>query len=302
MTKIPQKNEFSFFSGRRLPLNFKSMTVYIEYVFLSNLIFNFLLLHFTVKILKIKYKKLRLFLSDLFGTAVAIIIPLFNIASILAVIVKLALSVGIVLILASYKSKKQFFAALLLFWGLTFALGGVLFGIYFIFGIDFSLQQDLSVVSNSPLPLFIGGILCFIFLTKNLVAYISGKKASAKFVYDVALILDGKRLNLQGFLDSGNMLEDEASGLPVVIIVSQKIKAAVKEKVAEILLNKTDGIKNAHYISFSTLAGGRQKMFVFAADGFFVGDRQFDVVLGLAESNAPIKGECDVLLNAKMGL
>jgi len=107
---------------------------------------------------------------------------------------------------------------------------------------------------------------------------------------------------VQGFLDSGNQLTDEVSGLPVVIVVSQKIKSTVKEKVAQSLFDKTDCIKNAHYVSFSTLAGGRQKMFVFEADDFFVGDRRMDVMLGLAESTAPIKGECDVLLNAKMGL
>ena len=278
------------------------MTVYIEYVFLSNFIFNFLLLYSVVKILKIKYRKLRLFFADLSGTAIAIVIPLFAVGHVLSVLIKLALSLLIVLILARYKSKKQFLAALLLFWGLTFALGGVLFGIYFIFGADFSLQQDLSIVSNSPLPLFVGGILCFVFLTKNLVAYISGKKASSKFIYNAVLMLDGVRYELQGFLDSGNQLADDASGLPVVIVVSQKKKNLVKEKVAESLDTKNDCIKNAHYITFSTLAGGKQKMFTFAPESFFVGDRQFDVVLGLAESTAPIKGECDVLLNANMSL
>lgn len=276
------------------------MTVYIEYVFLSNFIFNFLLLYATVRILKIRYKKRRLFAADLFGTAVAIAVPLLNLSVIFSVAVKLSLSVGIVLLLARYKSKKQFLAALMLFWGLTFALGGIMMGIYFLLGEDFALQNDLGVVSSSPLPLFAGGFLCFVFLIKNLVAYINVKRAGASFVYSVVLVVDGERIETSGFLDSGNRLVDGKSGLPVIIAVSKPLIQKLKQSVAESIISKK-GWADAHYTEFSTLAGGSRKMFVFSAQSVIVNGKEVSAVIGLADE-AKMQGECDILLNSVLSL
>ena len=152
------------------------MTVYVEYVFLSNFSVNFMLLYFTIKICKTDLKKLRLFFADLLGSFVAIVLPIFSLGFVFSTLTKLFLSLGIVGILAKYKSKGQFFKNLLVFWALTFLFGGVLFGFYYVTKTDFSVQEDLSIISASAFPLILAGSLFFFLLVKNLVCYLNAKK------------------------------------------------------------------------------------------------------------------------------
>lgn len=270
------------------------MTVFVEYAFFSNFVFDFLLLYCTVKLMKIDFRKVRLFLSDLLGSIVAVALPLFDLG-LFALPAKLALSVAMIAVLASYGGKKQFFAALLLFWGLTFALGGVLCGVYFLTGQDFAVQSDLAVVSTSPLPLFAGGVLLFAFLMRALAAYICNKRSANKFIFDVTLVLDGKKLKLKGFFDSGNRLVDPNSGMPVCIAVSDRLLKRLKSFAAEKIVAKGD----VHCINFVTPAG-KKKMTVVGADGFFVEGKEVTAALGIAD--APCAAEWDLLLNGALEL
>ena len=278
------------------------MTVYVEYVFLSNFSVNFMLLYFTVKICKTDLKKLRLFFADLLGSFVAIVLPLFSPGFVFSTLTKLFLSLGIVGILAKYKSKGQFFKNLLVFWALTFLFGGVLFGFYYVTKTDFSVQEDLSIISASAFPLILAGGLFFCLLVKNLVCYLNAKKNDVGFTFDVRLEIGGESFLLKGFLDSGNRLTDDKTGFPVAIVLSEELKNTVKQKVAESLLYDKKIVKNAHYLSFSTVAGGVNKMFVFCPDVFEVNGKKTDAVLGVYDKKVSAKDEFDLLLNGKMDI
>ena len=272
------------------------MTVYIEHVFASNFVFDFVLLLCLKKIARLNVAKLRLFCATFFGTAIAIFLPLFNLGC-FALVAKLFLSVGIVFVLGGAKTKKQFFANLLLFWGLTFGMGGTLVGIYFLTRQDFALQQDLSVVSNSPLPLFVGGLFVFSFVAKNLVAYVNAKKTNATFEYKVEITVANKKFVAKGFLDSGNQLCDTKTGLPVVITTSKQSHLFFSNLLAQGVSAKKPLLKDPRYIEVATLAGNK-KMLVFGVDKFVANERVYSVLIALGEKTGCF--DCDLLLNAKM--
>ena len=275
------------------------MTVYIEYVFASNFVFDFALLFALTKISKVNVSKKRLVFATLTGTVIAIVLPLVNLGVVLSILAKLCLSVCIIFALGGYKTKKQFFSMLILFWSLTFGMGGVLVGIYFLTDTNFALQQDLSVVSDSPLPLFVAGLIVFFFLTKTVVAYVNGKKAKAGFEYDVTVFVGDARFVAKGFLDSGNSLCDNQTGLPVVIVTSKKMKEFFAYQLSH-LVDKTCLLKQVHYISFGTLSGDTQKMLVFMADRVEVAGCEKQVMIGIA--NKKISFAYDLLLNVNMGI
>jgi len=278
------------------------MTVYIEDVFVSNFVFNFVLLYFTSKISGQRIKKARLIFADIFASGIALILPLFNTSGIVAILLKLVLSVGIVFVLIGRKSKKQFVATLLLFWSLTFGIGGVLVGIYFLTAQDFAVTKDFSVLSSSPLPFYIAGLLLFVCGLKNLLKYIGTKKKNSAFLYDVTISFCGKVFEAKGFLDSGNQLCDSQSNLPVVIVTSTQLKSFFSEKIAQGLVSKTNLPPNFHYINFSTLSDTNQKMMVFCADSIIVDGKKHDVLIGLLQKKVFFGEDCDLLLNAKMSL
>ena len=275
------------------------MTVYIEYVFASNFVFDFVLLFSVEKIARLKTSKKRLFFATLFGTLVAVVLPIANFGVVLSLFFKLCLSCGIVFVLGGFKTKKQFFSILILFWALTFGIGGVLVGIYFLTNTNFALQQDLSVVSNNPLPLFVGGLLLFAFFVKNLFGFINDKKTKINFEYDVTIVVGNDEVVVKGFLDSGNRLCDVQTGLPVVIVTSQKLKKFFANKLS-CIANKTSLLKNVRYTKFATLSGGVQKMLVFDVDKVIIGGCERQVAIGIA--NKQIGFGYDLLLNGNMQL
>ena len=171
-------------------------------------------------------------------------------------------------------------------------LGWVLFGLYFMTGASFAVNADLSLSSDSALPLFAAGILCFAFLTKKLAAYICGRRMSASFVYDVTMTLGGKRYSVKGYLDSGNRLTSD--GLPVIIATSGRMRNAVARQAAEDLLGG-----RARYAEYSTLAGGTRKMPVVECDDITVGGRRLNALVGAAGKTTAAFG-CEVLLGAWM--
>ena len=272
------------------------MTVYIEYVFASNFVFDFVLLLCVKKIAKLNVTKLRLFFATFFGTSVAIVLPLLNLGK-FAIVAKLCLSVAIVFVLGGAKTKKQFFASLLLFWGLTFGMGGTLVGIYFLTKQNFALQQDLSVVSDSPLPLLVGGLLVFGFVAKHLVAYINAKKTNVAFEYEAEITVLDKKFVAKGFLDSGNQLCDEKTGLPVVITTSKQSHLFFSNLLAQGVSLKKSLLKDPRYILVSTLTGNK-KMLVFGVDKFVANGKEYSVLIGLGGKTCCF--DCDLLLNAKM--
>ena len=275
------------------------MTVYIEYVFASNFVFDFALLFALTKISKVSVSKKRLVFATLTGTVVAIVLPLVNFGVVLSMVAKLCLSVCIIFALGGYKTKKQFFSMLILFWSLTFGMGGVLVGIYFLTDTNFALQQDLSVVSDSPLPLFVAGLIIFFFLTKTVVDYVNGKKAKVGFEYDVTVFVGDDRFVAKGFLDSGNSLFDNQTGLPVVIVTSKKMKEFFADKLSD-FVDKTCLLKQVHYINFGTLSGDAQKMLVFMADRVEVDGREKQVMIGIATKK--VSFAYDLLLNVNMDI
>ena len=78
------------------------MEIYIEYVLIDNLVINALILLCTKKTLKLKTSWLRLGLSSLLGTVVAVMLPLINISSIFLILIKIGLGVLMVLILSRF--------------------------------------------------------------------------------------------------------------------------------------------------------------------------------------------------------
>lgn len=106
------------------------------------------------------------------------------------------------------------FAYIMLLWGLSYILQLLIFTLFYVTKISYSL----FLLCRSLMIVFVGVVvsICFVLIYK--------KKEIEKFVYDVEMFIFNKKINLKMFLDSGNMLYDKVSGLPVVIISQDVVK------------------------------------------------------------------------------
>ena len=81
------------------------MKIYLDYVFLINFLFDFILLLGISIVLKRNVSKIRLFLGSLFG-GISFFIILFNISSTLFFFLKMFLAILMIIITFSYKNFK----------------------------------------------------------------------------------------------------------------------------------------------------------------------------------------------------
>lgn len=214
------------------------MEIYIEYVVFDNFIINLLILLFCSKITKTKYKKWGVVISDVFGTVCAVLLPLVSIKTNLLILLKLAVAIVMVGLLKKYANFKQYFFTLIVFFTVTFLMGGLCYGINELFG--FKLSGGQLVVNNYSFPVSLFCVLAsgYLYLFWWLVKYFNHRIKLNNYYFDVTVKLNGKVHFLRGFLDTGNKLK---MGDSDVVLVPLKIflKEFKEYPLEKICLNPT---------------------------------------------------------------
>lgn len=243
------------------------MEIVIEYVLLDNLIINFLIIYLTSKILTISVKKFRIFLSDAFGTGMALILPLVNLPSWTFIILKLLVGVLMVLLAYPTQSVKKFLLQFFTFLSCTALLGGICFALSFL--ITGSL--DVSSLNGNnfkfPVGVIVAVIASYVFFLNGIIKYIAKKQKAKKFIYDIKLVSGDKVLKAQAYLDSGHNLKDPTTSESVTIINYNLFNKMFDIPLEKILLKSVNEyLDNARYIDIQTINNKKQQMLIFNLD------------------------------------
>lgn len=183
------------------------MTVYIEYAFLENFLFDGALLFLAFTAARAPMKWWRICLSAFCGAIFALLFPLLKLPTPLLVLLKIA--VGLLLCLLAtqrLKTKKEwgrYALSCVLFFVFTFAFGGALTGI----AGRFAKVNSLFVVIGFAILTVISLIL---------IGVLYKKKAVHKYVYPCEILYKQRSVDVLGYLDSGNLAAK--NGLPVCFL------------------------------------------------------------------------------------
>ena len=256
------------------------MKIYLDYVFLINFLFDFILLLGVSIILKRKISKKRLLLGSLFG-GLSFFIILFNISSLLFFILKMILAIVMLLITFSYRSFKYTMNNFIYLIILSVIMGGVLYLINIEVG--YSHLGMLIFTNGKSLNLI---ILLFIGLLTVLIysKYIKGVKKDLVHKYKTTLFIDNKKLDLIGFLDTGNCLY--YLNKPVLIL-NKNIKVNLENK-------------KMYYVPYKTIdKPGIMKC--IKVDKIFIENKGFfeNVYLALSNDKFHLNG-ADIILNMNL--
>lgn len=185
------------------------MTVYIEYAFLENFLYDGVLLSLALAAARARLRWLFVLFSAGLGGVFALAYPFLNLPAWLDIPLKLA--VGALLCLLAHgrvKNKKD--------WG-RYALTCVLF-----FALSFGFGGALVACSGGGTLQKMPAIAVFITfamlsaVTLLLMKKLYEKRAVHAYVYDCEIFYRGRRVRLSGFLDSGNTATK--NGLPVCFL------------------------------------------------------------------------------------
>lgn len=251
------------------------MEVYIEDAILQNLLINFMLLKLTAFCIRDKISFIKIFLSATVGTIFAVILVFFNLNFYFSLVLKALCGLIMILIVTKKISIKKFLFSYFIFLTSTFIMGGLIL----------SLQNSFSGfdINYALLVIFV-----FYVILKNLVNEFYRKRTVTNFIYDLTLQNENKKIDIRVYLDSGNLLQDDKSGLPILIVNFNTFEKIFIDKVNifDYLTQKLDKKIKGHYIVYRTLSG-TDKMFVCKIDKISIKNtfkKEINVLLGLGKN------------------
>lgn len=200
------------------------MTVYLDVVWLLNLLFDCLLLYLSAVLLKRSIQLWRLCVGGFIGS----LIILLSFTSLHAFsnhpITKLLFSVFMILSVFGFKRWRFFIKGLFTLYFSTFLVGGALIGVHYFIQYDSELTTKV-LLSNVQ---GFGDPISWIFVLMGFpIAWHFSKKRiedmeMAKIQFDqlvtVILVINNEKFIFKGLVDSGNQLYDPLSQMPVMFV------------------------------------------------------------------------------------
>ena len=212
--------------------------MYLDLVITLNVAVNFLLLKVTGQVARQKTTFLRLLLGSALG---GIILLLFVFPSGFSLLIswpgKLLLPVAMIILAYRPRRWRDALLLVLLFYLCSFILAGLViaFMLWNNYSINFS-QDIYFLCSPSFFHLSGAGIVLLIFV--RWVSPLLEEKFRYYFLakdYQVQVCLFGKKKKITAFLDTGNMLKEPFSGLPVAVVSYAAIAELLPPEICAVL-------------------------------------------------------------------
>ncbi len=277
------------------------MTVYVECVIIDNFSVTMLAALLSYRFLSVTVSKIRCVIASAVGTAVAVLYPLINVHAVLLALIKIAL--GAVLSLILFWKKCNVLKGAGAFVLITFFFGGVLFAVGLMVYADANKALTLPL-SDFPIGVVILGAIGTYFVCKRVVMRVKRMRDSRSFVTDTEITVFSKTFRSKGFLDTGNRLYDEKTGLPVVVLnLNAALQLLDSDKLSAILNKRGEEISNgAHYIEYSTVGGKSNKILVLKPQELrlYFGQTEHrikDVMIGISFSKFGDSTDYDIILH-----
>ena len=219
------------------------MTVYLDIIFVENILMNYIILFATLIILKVKNRgqQIRLFASSVIGSSYAIIVYLNIIPIYSNIITKIILSIVMIYVAFNPQNVKQLLKQLLIFYLTSFVFGGCAFAlIYFIKPERVKMNNGVFVGTYPIKVTLIAGIIAFI-ITQIAFKINKIRLDSKNTFINIKIYYEEKILEVKALLDSGNMLKDPISGMPVIIIEKEILHKIIPEEILNYIENIVGG-------------------------------------------------------------
>lgn len=240
------------------------MSVYIELVIFNNFFLDAMLLVATATIRRRKSGVLKVIICSVIGCACATV---YAIAPTWAkIVIRILLAPLLCALIIKPQGKNawykigDFIGTILIFVILTFLTGGIIYGLSYMLGIDLNSYAILGLIAMA---------VCALLILARLVAH--KKSTSANSTCQTTICVGNERISANALCDSGNLLVDEVSGLPVVIL-SQKVENKLN-------ISDYNGFINVNTVS------GEDSLALVRLDEVKVGEKHFKALGALSHKN-----------------
>lgn len=290
------------------------MTIYIDIIFIENLIINYIILYVTGVITKAKIKNKKLIISSIIGATYSIIYYILKLEIYSSFILKIILSAIMIYIAYDTKSFKTLWKKIILFYLVSFVFAGAALGIiYMVNSQDITIQNGVLVGSYTIKTILIGIIIAFIIINVGF-DIVKTKISKKDLICDMEIKINNKTIKTKAMIDTGNFLKEPITNIPVAVVEHTLLYDAIPKEI----LNNMDKIlggdlealsqeiqneymSKLKVIPFSSLGKQNGMLLGIKADKLIIqnedGDKVIDkVIIGIYNKSLTKRGEYRALV------
>ncbi len=186
--------------------------VYIDSLFLLNLIVNYLLLLAAAKLAGEPLRRLRLAAGAALGALYAAAIFFPGMGFLTHPLCKLGSAM--LMLLVGFGGSRRLLRVTLVFFGLACAFGGGIFAIGLLGGRGLTLRNGILYSMMDLRILLLSAAGCYVVLT---MVFKRTARHSRREILPAVLTLEGRRVAMNALVDTGNTLTDPLTGRPVMV-------------------------------------------------------------------------------------
>jgi stage II sporulation protein GA (sporulation sigma-E factor processing peptidase) len=301
------------------------MDIYIDVLFIVNLVLNYLILFSADKFLKKESGALRILMGAGLGALYSVIIVILpGITFLYSLIAKILLSILIVYITFTPRTLKTFMKSILTFYGVSFLFGGAVLGVmYFYEGSGFIKNGIIYYYWNSKWTLTVFGVAFAAIIFRTIIQITKFNFLKKNLIFSTIIFLNGRSVKVNGFVDTGNSMKEPFSGKPVIIVEFDSLKDILPIDIVnsistddenndlfESITNcKIDQFINYKFrmIPFSVLGKENDMIPAIIADYVEINDsdktkRFKNVVIGIYNKKMPSEGEYSAIIGREFAI
>lgn len=208
------------------------MTVYIDILFLRELIVDGAVLLTTAWVRHHKPRPWRVLASAAFGACYVVLMLYPQLSFLFTLAVKLLFSVIMIWIAFGYASLQHFIRNIAAFYCVNFVAAGAVLGLYYLFMQGSGeMWKTLTIASGSiqaelKLSLFyLAASICVgLYIYRAVLTGKREKELVRSHLADVKVTIDGQMYTCVGLIDTGNQLYDPLTRTPVMVLEASRLE------------------------------------------------------------------------------
>ncbi|WP_150266682.1 sigma-E processing peptidase SpoIIGA [Paenibacillus tepidiphilus] len=233
------------------------MVVYIDLIFLANLLIDGVLIWLAGWLVKMKVTWWRLLLSALVGALYVVMMFVPELSFLYTFLIKFGLSLLMLLIAFGYRSLQSYLRVLGAFYIINFAAAGGIVGIHYLLQSSGDLWNGILFTATGGQAFRLKIAFWFVLAALPLVLMLFKLVQSSRqrrerletYIGEVYVEIEGVGVTCTGLLDTGNRLSDPLTHIPVMVMEAslweEHLPASWKGRLnrtgADRLLLETDG-------------------------------------------------------------
>ena len=224
--------------------------IYIDILFCVNFIIDFLLLMSVRKFLSLKARYRRMILGSSVGALSSFVIFLPPMNEFLSLIIRLVTAFAVVFATFFPTNRKAFLKAVSAYFLITFCFCGACIAFFMLFSPPVAIRNGAVYIDISPIMLV--GIILVCYIVIRIICKVSGRSIPSQEICWLTIEHNGEKVKLIAKTDTGNMLKEPFSNLPVIVTEREQLKELLPNEISD-YFTRAACITNTSYEYMSSI-------------------------------------------------